>query len=153
MGKKYTLLLNGKETGREILYELFDKYNKMYFNGELGKCRFYWLISGSTYGKYNFETKKNGKIESRIGMSRNVRWTDETLRDVLVHEMIHMYVTTVEGKHFDGLLGHGRHFRKHMKRLNKTYGMNIMVCNDLELIVDKPKDGLLGKIFIWLFDR
>ena len=153
MGKKYTLLLNGKETGREILYELFDRYNKMYFNGELGKCRFYWLIAGSTYGKYNFETKKNGKIESRIGMSRNVRWTDETLRDVLVHEMIHMYVTTVEGKHFDGLLGHGRHFRKHMKHMNKTYGLNIRICDNPEMIIDKPKDGLLGKIFIWLFDR
>jgi len=153
MANKYKLLLNGKETDREILYELFDRYNKMYFNGELGKCKFYWLIAGDTYGKYDFEEKKNGKSESRIGISRNVRWTDETLRDVMVHEMIHMYVTTVEGIHFDGFLGHGRHFRKHMKRLNKTYGMNIKVYNNLEMIVDKPKDGLFLKIVSWIFNR
>ena len=153
MGKKYTLLLNGKETGMDEVKKRFDTYNQMYFNGELGKCCFYWLVNGDTQGKYNLDEHRKNKPQSRIGISRNVRWTDETLRDVLVHEMIHMYVTTVEGKNIDGLLGHGRRFRKHMNYLNKHYGLNIKIHERFDLIHKVPEPSIFLRFLEWLIDR
>ena len=53
MGKKLTLCVEGKEISKIEIKARFDNYNKLYFEGKLGKCEFFWLISKQGfYGKY-----------------------------------------------------------------------------------------------------
>ena len=46
------------------------------------------------YGTYIGQPTKNGLI-SKKGIARNTIWTEEKLRELLVHEMIHMHVRTI----------------------------------------------------------
>ncbi|MBR4722853.1 MAG: SprT-like domain-containing protein [Muribaculaceae bacterium] len=153
MGKKYTLRVDGKEVTKDGLKERFDRYNKLYFWGKLGKCDFFWLATGPGFcGKYAEKKAKNGKISSRIGITRSVRWTDETLKELMVHEMIHMYVSTVEGKAHDGVLGHGRRFRAHCKRLKNDFGLSIRKNGGFEETNKKPSTKIWEKVLLWLID-
>ena len=95
---KLTLNVNGAEFTKADLKERFDEYNTLYFDGRLGKCKFYWMSPNqNNYGKYVDQPSPNGII-SKIGVARNTIWTEENLRELLVHEMIHMYSRTIEGK-------------------------------------------------------
>lgn len=154
MGNKLTLRVDGKEITKNEIRERFDRYNKQYFEGKLGKCDFFWLISGPWfYGKYAVQRTKDGKIHSKIGITRSVNWTEETLKELLVHEMIHMYVTTVEGKKYDGVLGHGRRFRAHCKRLKRDFGLVIAIHGNYEHANTKKSPKLWEKFLLWLIDR
>lgn len=155
MGKKLTLKFEGGvELTKADIEERFDRYNKMYFGGKLGKCRFFWLTrTGGDYGCYTPQPSKNGLI-SKIGIGRNTIWTEDNLRELLVHEMVHMYIRTVEGKRFDGLLGHGRRFRAHCRRLKKDYGIVIHIhCENFGLIDKKPSPKLWERVLLWIIDR
>lgn len=152
MGKKYTLNLDGVELTKADLKERFDKYNVMYFDGKLGKCKFYWMSPNqNNYGKYIGQPSPKGIISS-IGVARNTIWTEDNLRELLVHEMIHMYITTIEGKMFDGVLGHGRRFRAHRKRLRKEHGLNIRIHGDFGYINKKLYPKLWDRVLTWLID-
>ena len=154
MGKKWTLRVDGKEISKNEIKERFDRYNKQYFWGKLGKCDFFWLISEpGFYGKYSEQRTKDGKIHSKIGITRSVLWTEDTLKELLVHEMIHMYITTVKGKKHDGVLGHGRRFRAHCKRLKEDYGLVITAHGGYRGINKKNSPKLWEKIRLWLIDR
>ena len=101
-----------------ILHQKFDEYNKLYFEGRLGKCEFSFLNKiNSAYGRYDRQKTSDGKENSRICLGRCITWNEERLREILVHEMIHMYIETVEKKHFDGIFGHGWRFRRQCRRL------------------------------------
>ena len=110
-------------TATELLSEKFDEYNKLYFGGKLGKCRFYFLSKKcGMLGKYLFYVKNS---ESRIGIKKDIENFEFRLKEILIHEMVHMYVTTVDGVKHDGLFGHGRRFRKQKRRLKKEFGLHI----------------------------
>lgn len=155
MGKKWTLSVDGKELSKNEIKERFDLYNKLYFEGKLGKCDFFWLISKpGFYGKYLDKHAKNGKIYSKNGITRSVQWTEDTLKELLVHEMIHMYITTVEGKAHDGVLGHGKRYRAHCKRLKDDFGLVIRIHGDFGQKDTKVSlKKILGKTILWLIDR
>ena len=155
MGKKYALLVEDKEVDKKGLQERFDKYNQMYFGGKLGKCSFIWIPKGGYFGVYLDCITKAKKIQSKIGITRNVHWTEETLKEILVHEMVHMYIRTVEGKRHDGIICHGRRFRAHCKRLKRDYGLNIKSYQEYEPINKKiaPPRKLWEKVLMWLIDR
>ena len=155
MGKKLTLCVDGKELSKKEIKEKFDHYNKLFFEGKLGKCDFFWLISKrGFYGKYIGKQAKNGQIYSKIGITRSVQWTEDTLKELLVHEMIHMYISTVEGKSHDGVLGHGKRFKAHCKRLKDNFGLVIRIHGDYGHVNKKvsPKK-ILEKTILWLIDR
>lgn len=157
MGKKYTLYVEDKEVDKKGLKERFDKYNQMYFGGKLGKCSFFWELDNHGYrwyGTYVHYSTKTGEAQSKIGITRNVHWTEETLKELLVHEMLHMYIRTVEGKWHDGILGHGRRFRAHCRRLQRDYGLNIRAYQEYEPINIKkaPPRRLWEKVLMWLID-
>ena len=154
MGRKLTLNLNGDELTKKDLKERFDKYNKLYFYAKLGKCDFFWLISEpGFYGKYATKRTKNGEIKSKIGITRSVKWTEESLKELLVHEMIHMYVTTIEGKSHDGVLGHGRRFRAHCKRLKDKFSLIIRIHGDFGHNKNELSPKMWEKVLLWLIDR
>ena len=152
MGKKLTLNVEGTEFTKKDLKDRFEKYNELYFYGRLGKCKFHWMSpNGGDYGEYTVQYNKSG-IVSSIGVARNTVWTEENLMEILVHEMIHMYIRTVEGKKFDGILGHGVRFRSHCKRLKKDYGLCVRIHPTFGYINKKLSPKLLGRVILWLFD-
>ena len=110
---------------KEELRQRFEQYNKDYFNNSLGNCEFHFLNKNiSILGKYNEKKNSRGKI-SQIWIGRNIVWTDELLKNVLIHEMVHMYNFTIDKCKFDGVLGHGSNFRRQCKRLKQDYGIII----------------------------
>ena len=54
---------------------------------------------------------------------------EEMFRELLVHEMIHHYVRTIDGVFFDGFFCHGRHFVRQIKRIKKEHGLEILICS------------------------
>lgn len=114
-----------------LLKDKFEEYNNKYFNSMLPKCEMS-ACKLNYFGQYTHSNSKCGK-RNRIWITTDVDWTEETLKDVLIHEMIHHYVTTVDGcELFDGfswygLFGHGKHFRKQVRRLKKEFGLKIHI--------------------------
>ena len=115
---------------KELIKERFDEYNQIYFSGVLGKCRFYLLPKNqSILGKYNGQEDKNGKPNDRIGIGTSVIWNEDLFKRVLIHEMVHMYNTRIDKCRLDGVLGHGRRFRREARRLKEEFGIDINTRN------------------------
>ena len=112
---------------KELLAGRFQEYNRKYFGGALGRCRFLYLNT-DVFGKYIFQDNvKDPAARSRIIIAKNVSWTEEALEEILVHEMVHMYVATILGKEHDGILGHGRRFRRECRRIKREHGLEIRI--------------------------
>ena len=117
---------------KEDLKARFDEYNRLYFGSALPRCEFS-VTKLSCLGRYMFSSGKNGNRKYRIGLTCDVNWTEDSLRDVLIHEMIHHYVVAIDGcKGIDGfswygLFGHGKRFRKQVRRIKRQFGQNIHI--------------------------
>lgn len=109
------------EVNKKILKALYREYNKLYFDNILSPCDCHY-IKLDAFGRY---TNQNGK--GKIWITTDVDWTEETLRKVLVHEMIHHYVKTIDGKNEYLFFRHGFKFRRQMKRINKEFGLGIEI--------------------------
>jgi hypothetical protein len=136
---------------KEDIKVRFDEYNKKYFDGILTPCKYHVnKRKMAPLGLYN-PSFKNGKIIGHIWIIYYVDWTEEDLREVIVHEMIHHYVHTIEG-HRGGLLGHNWRFKRQCKRLKKEYGLIIHIYpyNICRLWQKKPTN-LFQKIhrYMW----
>ena len=127
---------------KEDIKALFKKYNKLYFDGVLPSCKCHVFKGRGVFGRYNYFRKGNGKYEGSIWIAYNVDWTEETLREVVVHEMIHHYVQTIEGRS-GGLFGHNWRFHRQMRRLKKNYGLVIKVSG---LLNEKQPANLYQRI-------
>lgn len=134
---------------RKILKRLYDKYNQEYFLGYLPTCPLYTHDSYRLLGHYSFELGRNGSVIGHsITISDSYDWTEEQLRDVLVHEMVHEYLI------YYGLDDTGKHtklFKSFMNRLNKEHGLNMAVITDLTDFKVRKGKSTLGKIFHTLF--
>lgn len=108
----------------DLLAEKFDEYNKLYFGGKLPKPSFGFHRSFKVYGyfKCNFHAPGSRIINPLISISEYYDFDDESLRDILVHEMIHF---KLERRKKPCGMGHGPEFMEEAKRLNETYGLHI----------------------------
>ena len=95
---------------KKIIKDLYKEFNTMYFNGVLSLCDCHY-IKLDVFGRY----------------TNDVDWTEETLREVLVHEMIHHYVKSIFGKNEYLFFRHGFRFRRMMKKLNNEFGLEITI--------------------------
>lgn len=139
---------------KELLKKLYKEYNEKYFYGKLGKCDFSFFSKNISFlGWYcGKETCKNIPND-KIWIGTAVKWTEDALKCVLIHEMIHMYVYRIEGHKYDGIFGHGRRFRKQCKRLKKEFGLDVLRSPNIEYINKKFSPKLWERIFTYLFDR
>ena len=141
------------EVTKELLKEKFNEYNKLYFGGKLGNCQFYFFPKNRTaFGKYTLWKKTSGEDVSHIYIGSRFNWNEQLLKEVLVHEMIHMYVTTIEGVKYDGVLGHGKHFRKQAKRIAKNYGIIISAHSFDSYTGKEVQPKLWERLLLWLID-
>ena len=114
------------EITKDLLKSEFEKYNHMYFNDELAMCRFTYRYMRDAFGKYRTEHTSKGKRIGRITISKSVDWDEEKLKQIIVHEMIHHYVHTIDGISLDGLFQHGFHFVRQTRRLKKQFGYEVL---------------------------
>lgn len=138
----------------EDIKRRYHEYNRDYFYGKLGKCEFHFFTKNIRYaGAYNRKMRSNGTVINQIWLGRCVKWTEESLKSVLIHEMIHMYTRTVEGVELSGLLGHGRAFQKHCKRLKRVHGIIIHRHSGYEIIDKRKSPAWWETLLLWIFDR
>ena len=116
---------------KTLIKEKFNEYNKLYFNSELPKCeiriksayRYYGLFECKYHEKYKKATFKT------ITISDLYDYTDENLKNILVHEMIH-YFLIEKKKLFHDSINHGREFQKMAKEFNEKHNLNIKILED-----------------------
>ena len=101
------------------LRKLFIECNEKFFDGCLKMPKISTYIGESSMGIFSIKVWKT-RIEKEISIARNFNLTQNELRDLVLHEMIHQYVYEKYGK-----MNHGRHFKRKMKELNKKYGFDI----------------------------
>ena len=99
---------------------MHSEYNDLYFGGVLSTPDFKFLTSKRPYGRYNV-----GKT-SEISISAfRKEWSDDFLKDVLIHEMIHQYVYERMWGCKYSLVQHGIQFYYVRWRLKRKYGLKI----------------------------
>lgn len=127
------------EVTKESLKKLYDECNKEYFNNELKNCKLSVLRNYKTCGciAQCVDTKKNGKLFFRIWIVARANWTEQLLKEVMIHEMIHQYNIQIDKVRFHGFW-HGWKFRKKQRELNKKFNLNLKISNP-ELYRDDEK--------------
>ena len=137
------------EITKEFLKREFEKYNKMYFNNELAMCefRYYYLDAFGTYKTL----QKGKKTIGVISFSKKVEWNEEMVKQIMVHEMVHHYVHTIEHIKLDGLFHHGKHFLKQIKRIKKEYNYEIFVVYPYWKFKTK-KDNINNNLYAKIID-
>lgn len=94
----------------EFLKETFKKYNEKYFNNRVQPVFLAWNNrTTKTLGTCRYINDEPYKIEVS---SKYVKQYPEELKNILVHEMIHVLYPKDS---------HGELFRKEMNRLNKEF--------------------------------
>ena len=116
---------------KTYLKEKFVEYNQLYFNNSLPKVPIFSIINTPHLaGQYCARWgKKNGVLQiirHEIQIDENILWTEEKLRSVLVHEMIHYYVETKKKKpKREGDFQHWGLFWVMKTKLNWKYNLHI----------------------------
>ena len=113
-----------RKINKDILKELFVEYNDLYFNSMLKTPRF-GTYKGMTALGTLFTWKDNVK-RPKLEIATNVDWTEVSLRSVLVHEMVHLYLWQTDK---DGDRRHGKRFKAVMRRLNENYNLGVKTRN------------------------
>jgi hypothetical protein len=106
---------------KEFLSEHFQIYNEQIFENKLIVPVF--TIYTSRYGPVAMFriNKKNNKPTIKINNS--IDWTEKTLVEILIHEMIHQYVVTI--LKYNGIFSHGWKFLKLRWKIKKKIGIKI----------------------------
>ena len=139
------------EITKELLKQKFEEYNNLYFNNELPMCTFSYNYMRYAFGTYTTHTKSIGQKMGHIRISKSIDLDEEMLRELLVHEMIHHYVRTIDGVFFDGFFCHGRHFVRQIKRIKKEHGLEIQVFYpDWHFRKEKPNTSRSLKVIAFL---
>lgn len=134
-----------REVTKEYIKEVFDECNEKYFNNELKNCKFAVFKTERGLG-FCYHKKVNGKIYGRIKIAKNVHWTEDTFREIVIHEMIHLYNRQIE--HVSATwFCHNWHFRRKLKELNKEYDLHMTICHpNIYCIKEKVPSTFLGKL-------
>lgn len=125
-----------KKITKDDIKSRYKEYNKLYFGNQLKRCKFS-VQKQHALGTYTYKRSKDRTITGHIWITTDVEWTEETLREVIIHEMIHHYVRTID-RRFSGLFGHGYPFIKQCRRLKRDYGLNISVIGNVPHPNEEP---------------
>lgn len=116
---------------KKLIKQKFDEYNELYFNSELPKCEIRISSAYRYYGLFQckFDEKYKRVTCKSISISDLYDYTEENLKNILVHEMIHYYLIQNK-KLFKDSIKHGPEFQKMMKDFNEKYNLNIRILQE-----------------------
>ena len=119
------------EVTKEEIERRFIEYNQLYFGGILKKPRCSTCRNKHFVGIFGYSgfTPDGEVISPSITIDNDIDWDDTTLKDTILHEMIHYYITVTEHRSS----GHGCSFRKICKRLYDEYGISVSVGGTYKL--------------------
>lgn len=130
------------------LMACFTKYNNEYFGGILPYPEFKIRKSYTTLGYFSCNYNEDYSMYNCIlEISNRYDYTEEQLRDVIVHEMIHYYLAYTKK---DVKMKHGDEFIAMAYTLNKKYSLNIAPTVDITFYKTKPSLSF-GYLIINLF--
>lgn len=135
-GNKYIKLT------KQSIEEMFDECNAAYFNGEVEKPKKFetWTPEKKCLGLSRpilNQRQRTGKVTSALHISRRYNWTANALKQVVLHEMIHLLIEDYKrpltfmqrlpliGCYF--IRQHDDEFINKMNELNSTFNLNIKV--------------------------
>lgn len=130
---------------------MFGECNRKYFNGSLPKPKFTIISKLNIIARFEYNKDKKGKHPIKwqeLKVSDCYEYTEQELREIIVHEMIHYYIA------WNGIKDnkdHGREFMKIANELNEKYGLNITKTKDVSSLIrtDKtPQRSGLMKILL-----
>ena len=135
-----------RKVTKEYIKEVFDECNRLYFDNQLKNCKFTTFRTQSrSKGFVNMKNVK-GKIHGRMGIATNVLWTEDSFKEIVIHEMIHLYNEQIEHKHC-AIIGHSWHFRRKLKQLNKKHGMKMTITHhNVYIVNEKIPSTFFGKL-------
>jgi hypothetical protein len=126
------------------IFNRFEDYNEKYLDGVLPTPSFELMKSFKYFGLFECEIGEIYIDDPVIKISENYDYTDEQLRDVIVHEMIHYYLAYTG---IDIELSHGSEFKKEAKRLNEEYGLHVTKRFDMSEYRRCPDTSAIGFFF------
>lgn len=109
---------------RNLLKQRFEEYNNLYFEGQLSMPRFYYLMCDQPYARCN-RYKKGDKKMVDIWINKRTKWTEEALKETLIHEMTHQYVYEVQRGWRKTFVQHGPKFIYMKWKLHRKYGVTL----------------------------
>lgn len=118
---------------RQYIKELFGTFNTAYFGGELPEPEFAISNARTILGQFCCSQRRSllpwrQKPERfTIKVTRYYDMPERECQNILLHEMIHFYITY---KGIRDTSPHGRAFRSMMDSLNKGHGWGIRVRTD-----------------------
>lgn len=105
------------------LMAYFAKFNKNYFGDILPYPEFKIRKSYFTLGYFSCNYNPDYSMYNCVlEISDRYEYTEEQLRDIIVHEMIHYYLAYTG---VDINMKHGKEFNKKARELNENFGLNI----------------------------
>ena len=113
------------------IQNIFDKYNKLCFDGKLPMPRIRIGHAKNYLGqlRYKMNKDKDGKrtyYDFSLNISKLYEMDQQKLEDVVIHEMIHYYI------HYNQIQdtsSHGVVFRKMMNDINTRFQRNITISD------------------------
>ena len=107
----------------EFLTDSFNKFNTMYFNGELITPSFEVSHTKTALGDF----RNNGFGSYRIRLSDYYVREQKDIEQTLLHEMIHQYQRQILNER-----GHGYSFKKKAEEINRKGGYSISRTTSVE---------------------
>lgn len=123
---------------KQKIEAVFDECNRLYFDNEVDKPKMFltWTPVKKILGLSRpIVNKRTGKVSGALHISRLYNWTEENLRHVVVHEMIHLLIKDYQRplKWWERIIPF-IHYKQHddefiaiMNRINKTYNLDVKV--------------------------
>ena len=99
---------------------MHSEYNQMYFGGVLSTPDFKFITRKRPFGRYI----AGNTAEISISAFRK-EWSDDFLKDVIIHEMIHQYVYERMWGCRYSFVQHGIQFHIVRWQLRRKYGLKI----------------------------
>lgn len=115
----------------EYIERKFREYNRQMFHSSLPTPGFRLSNARTALGKLTYMQRRNpaGKVEKyafTLWVSKLFDFTPEGIDDVIIHEMIHLYIGS---RQMRDTSSHGVVFRRIMNEINSRYGRHIEIAN------------------------
>lgn len=135
------------------LYQKFDEFNASYFNSELIKPEILIKTRRSFLGLMSHKTVANKRV-GYITISDAWDMADTDFWEVLLHEMIHLYIFQKGLKEPSKNRSHGVLFKKYAEEINKKGGWAIARLTKPSMFIERKKkrNSDVDDIYMCIYD-